>query len=83
MNAELTAADLRRILRVGEAGLRSYLRAALIPISPSPPGRYSFQDLVLLRTAQGLKEGESLCDGFAPSCYPCSDSWERGGRCRA
>ena len=57
MNAEFTAADLRRILRVSEAGLRSCLRAALLPVSHTPPCRYSFQHLVLLRTAQGLKEG--------------------------
>ena len=57
MIAELTAADLRRILRVSESGLRSCLRAALLPVSPRPPGLYSFQQLVLLRTAQGLKEG--------------------------
>jgi tetratricopeptide (TPR) repeat protein len=57
MNAEFTAADLRRILRVSESGLRACLRAALLPASPRPPGLYSFQQLVLLRTAQGLKEG--------------------------
>jgi Flp pilus assembly protein TadD len=57
MNAEYTAADLRRILRVSESGLRSCLRAALLPVPPTPPGLYSFQHLVLLRTAQGLKEG--------------------------
>jgi tetratricopeptide (TPR) repeat protein len=57
MNAEFTAADLRRILRVSESGLRSCLRAALLPVFPRPPGLYSFQHLVLLRTAQGLKEG--------------------------
>ena len=56
MNAELTAADLRRILRVSESGLRSCLRAALLPVSPRPSCLYSFQNLVLLRTAQGLKE---------------------------
>jgi len=56
MNAEFTAADLRRILRVSESGLRSCLRAALLPVSPRPPGLYSFQNLVLLRTALGLKE---------------------------
>lgn len=57
MNADYTAADLRRILRVSEAGLRSCLRAALLPVSTRLPGLYSFQHLVLLRTAQGLKEG--------------------------
>ena len=57
MNAEFTAADLRRILRVSESGLRSYLRAALLPVSLRPPCLYSFQNLVLLRTAQDLMEG--------------------------
>ena len=57
MNPEFTAADLRRILRVSESGLRSCLRAALLPVSLPPPGLYTFQHLVLLRTAQGLKEG--------------------------
>jgi tetratricopeptide (TPR) repeat protein len=57
MTAEFTAADLRRILRVSESGLRSCLRAALLRVTPRSPGLYSFQDLVLLRTAQGLKEG--------------------------
>ena len=56
MNTEYTAADLRLILRVSESGLRSCLRAALLPVSHTPPGRYSFQNLVLLRTAQGLKD---------------------------
>ena len=56
MNAEFTAADLRRILRVNESGLRSYLRAALLPVPPTSPCLYSFQNLVLLRAAQGLKE---------------------------
>lgn len=58
MNADYTAADLRRILRVSEAGLRSCLRAALLPVSHTPPCRYTVQHLVLLRTAQGLKDGE-------------------------
>jgi tetratricopeptide (TPR) repeat protein len=57
MNAEFTAADLRRILHLSESGLRSCLRAALLPVSPRPPALYSFQHLVLLRTAQGLKDG--------------------------
>ena len=56
MNDEYTAADLRRILRVSESGLRSCLRAALLPVSHTPPCLYSFQNLVLLRTALGLKE---------------------------
>ena len=57
MNAEFTAADLRRILRVSESDLRSCLHAALLPVSLRPPALYSFQHLVLLRTAQGLREG--------------------------
>ena len=56
MNAEYTAADLRRILRVSESGLRSCLRAALLPGSHTPVSLYSFQQIVLLRTAMGLKE---------------------------
>ena len=57
MTGEYSAADLRRILRLDGSQLRACLRAALLPI----PRReslctYSFQNLVVLRTAKGLTE---------------------------
>lgn len=56
MNAEYTAAELCRILRLSESALRSCLRAALLPVSRKPSCLYSFQNLVVLRTAKGLNE---------------------------
>jgi tetratricopeptide (TPR) repeat protein len=57
MSDEYSAPDLRRILRVTASGLRSCLRAALLPISQSASApRYSFQQLVVLRTAKGLQD---------------------------
>lgn len=57
MTGEYSASDLRRILRLDGSQLRACLRAALLPV----PGResacsYSFQNLVVLRTAKGLTE---------------------------
>ena len=57
MTGEYSAADLRRILRLDGSQLRACLRAALLP----PPKReslcsYSFQNLVMLRTAKGLTD---------------------------
>lgn len=49
--------DLRRILHMNEAELRSCLRSALLPLSTSRhPQSYSFQQLVVLRTAKGLSD---------------------------
>ncbi len=56
MNADYTAADLCRILRLSESALRSSLRAALLPVSRKPSCLYSFQNLVVLRTTHGLTE---------------------------
>ncbi|HEX7093707.1 MAG TPA: tetratricopeptide repeat protein [Nitrospiraceae bacterium] len=57
MNADYSGAELCRILRLSESGLRSCLRAALLPMSRAGTSRrYSFQNLVVLRTAQGLTE---------------------------
>ncbi len=57
MIGEYSAAELRRILRVSESGLRSCLRAALLPVSrANAPCTYSFQNLVILRTTKGLNE---------------------------
>ena len=57
MTGEYSAADLRRILRLDGSQLRACLRAALLPV---PQGEssptYSFQNLVVLRTAKGLTE---------------------------
>nr|MBA3753159.1 tetratricopeptide repeat protein [Nitrospira sp.] len=57
MTGTYSPADLRRILHVTEAELRSSLRAALLPIPTSKhPQTYSFQQLVVLRTAKGLSD---------------------------
>lgn len=57
MTGEYSAADLRRILRLDGSQLRACLRAALLPV-PSEDSccAYSFQNLVVLRTAKGLTE---------------------------
>jgi DNA-binding transcriptional MerR regulator len=57
MTGDYSAADLCRILRLDASQLRACLRAALLP----PPGvgrscTYSFQNLVVLRTAKGLTD---------------------------
>jgi tetratricopeptide (TPR) repeat protein len=55
MTGEYSAADLRRILRLDASQLRAYLRAALLPVSREESS-YTFQNLVVLRTAKGLTE---------------------------
>jgi tetratricopeptide (TPR) repeat protein len=57
MTGEYSAADLRRILRLNESQLRACLRAALLPAPRREAAcTYSFQHLVVLRTAKGLTE---------------------------
>ena len=58
MTGEYSAADLRRILRLDASQLRACLRAALLPVprGDSSSYSYSFQNLVVLRTAKGLTE---------------------------
>src|SRR5574339_695594 len=57
MTGEYSAADLRRILRLDASQLRACLRAALLPVpSGASSCSYSFQNLVVLRTAKGLTE---------------------------
>ena len=76
MNADYTAADLRRILRVSEAGLRSCLRAALLPVSHQAPWP------VLLSTSRPPPHGPrpqgggSLCatDPHRP-VVPAATAW--------
>ena len=57
MNGEYSSADLCRILRLSASALRSCLRAALLSVDRSERStRYSFQHLVILRTAKGLHD---------------------------
>ncbi|HEX2055640.1 MAG TPA: tetratricopeptide repeat protein [Nitrospiraceae bacterium] len=57
MIGDYSAADLRRILRIDDKELRTCLRAALLPVpTRTRPRVYSFQNLVVLRTAKGLRE---------------------------
>lgn len=57
MNGDYSSVDLRRILRLSTSGLRSCLRAALLPVCRSErSNHYSFQHLVILRTAKGLND---------------------------
>jgi 8-oxo-dGTP pyrophosphatase MutT (NUDIX family) len=57
MTGAYTPAALRRILHMTEAELRSTLRAALLPLPTSKqPQTYTFQQLVVLRTAKGLSD---------------------------
>jgi len=57
MTGEYSEADLRRILRLGGSQLRACLRAALLPAPRRESAcTYSFQNLVVLRTAKGLTE---------------------------
>jgi tetratricopeptide (TPR) repeat protein len=53
MNGDYSSADLCRILRLSASGLRSCLHAALLSERST---RYSFQHLVILRTAKGLHD---------------------------
>ncbi|HTL61612.1 MAG TPA: tetratricopeptide repeat protein [Nitrospira sp.] len=57
MTGEYSEADLRRILRLDGSKLRTCLRAALLPLPRAQSGgTYSFQNLVVLRTAKGLTD---------------------------
>jgi DNA-binding transcriptional MerR regulator len=57
MTGEYSSADLRRILRLDGSKLRACLRAALLPLPQEESScTYSFQNLVVLRTAKGLTE---------------------------
>ena len=57
MTGEYSEADLRRILRLDGSQLRACLRAALLPAPRRESAcAYSFQNLVVLRTAKGLTE---------------------------
>src|SRR3954468_11780280 len=53
MKGDYSLSDLCRILRLSASGLRSCLHAALLSERST---RYSFQHLVILRTAKGLHE---------------------------
>ena len=50
--------DVARVLGCSPSQIRSYVRAGLLAPRRDPAGRYrfSFPDLVLLRTARGLAE---------------------------
>jgi tetratricopeptide (TPR) repeat protein len=52
-----TARDVARMLELPVAQVRSFVRAGLLEPARGPRGelRFSFQDLVLLRTAKGLR----------------------------
>jgi len=57
MTGAYSASDLQRILHMNEAELRRCLRSALLPVPTSTQRQsYSFQQLVVLRTAKGLSE---------------------------
>ena len=57
MTGEYSEADLRRILRLDGSQLRACLRAAFLPAPRRESAcTYSFQNLVVLRTAKGLTE---------------------------
>jgi tetratricopeptide (TPR) repeat protein len=57
MIGEYSAAELCRIMRLDQSQLRTCLRAALLPIARFKTSRrYTFQDLVLLRTTKGLTD---------------------------
>jgi len=57
MSGDYLPADLCRILGLTDSQLRACLRTALLPEPRTkPPCTYSFQNLVLLRTAKGLTE---------------------------
>jgi tetratricopeptide (TPR) repeat protein len=56
MTGEYSVADLRRILRLDGSQLRACLRAALLPPPRGQSACYSFQNLVMLRTAKGLTD---------------------------
>ena len=54
MNGPYTTVEVLRILGVTERELRACLRAALYPSTSAKQSRFSFQDLILLRTAHDL-----------------------------
>jgi tetratricopeptide (TPR) repeat protein len=54
MNGPYTTVEVLRILGVTEQELRACLRAALYPVTSLKLSRFSFQDLILLRTAKEL-----------------------------
>lgn len=54
MNGPYTTVEVLRILGVTEQELRACLRAALYPPTSAKQSRFSFQDLILLRTAKDL-----------------------------
>ena len=57
MTGEYSAAELCRILHLTPPQLRACLRAALLPRShDKAPCAYTFQDLIMLRTAKGLTD---------------------------
>jgi tetratricopeptide (TPR) repeat protein len=57
MTGDYSAAELCRILHLNPPQLRACLRAALLPLSRAKaPCAYTFQDLVMLRTAKGLTD---------------------------
>jgi len=58
MTGAYTPSDLRRILHVTDAELRTCLRAASLPLATSTKQvpSYTFQHLVVLRTTKGLSE---------------------------
>lgn len=53
---QYTTRDVARLLGLSEAQVRSYVRAGLVEVERGPRNayRFTFQDLVLLRTARGL-----------------------------
>jgi tetratricopeptide (TPR) repeat protein len=56
-----TTPEVLRVLKITEQAFQNCLKAALYPVGPRRrPRRFSFQDLVLLRTAKGL------CDAGIP-----------------
>ncbi|WP_447977231.1 tetratricopeptide repeat protein [Candidatus Nitrospira bockiana] len=57
MSDGYTTADVLRILQISEKTFETCLRAALFPSTKTHrPRRFSFQDLLLLKTAKGLCE---------------------------
>jgi tetratricopeptide (TPR) repeat protein len=57
MIGDYSAAEVCRILRLSQSGLNACLRAALLPAFRAKAScTYSFQDLIMLRTAKGLTD---------------------------
>lgn len=57
MHAFYTSAEVSKILGFSPPALRASLRAAVLP-APKRDQRYSFQDLILLKTCRGLLDAE-------------------------